>query len=401
MSYTTVQVGSVFELRDEAGTVIHTYPAIISVTTTDSPKNGPPSAKRPIFKFSAALKRITPPRTTNPLLLAVLPPSGSILNCSGFTSEGHMRLNDLQYPESHKKRPRAPGDGRSFAIRKVPMATTDAASRLLLSVATTATTDATIYEDYEEFLRVNDGNDNRDLFLLLFVVDMVIQGIKPSSAKTYLAAILRSAKRTDQPIHGPHNTDAVRILNYLDAEEESTHARDISFAEADALVKNMSGVEQATVWFMLLCGGRVRDLARLKRHQISLLRDGRIAINFKYTKNHRTNLEQYTVIIPVQFEMPASVVVVLQKRPDEYLFPLTVNDVNAAIYNAQGPMEPVIGERQRVTSYSFRRRFVQEVLAQNTNELGYTNWLEAAKLTAHKDLNVLRNRYTKVFQNTL
>ena len=47
MSYTTVQVGSVFELRDEAGTVIHTYPAIISVTTTDSPTNGPPSAKRP------------------------------------------------------------------------------------------------------------------------------------------------------------------------------------------------------------------------------------------------------------------------------------------------------------------------------------------------------------------
>ena len=397
MSYTTIQVGSVFELRDEAGTLIHTFPATVSITATPNPD----TATRPTLNFAAAIKRTAPPKTKNPLLLAVLPISGSILNCSGVTSEGHMKLNDLQYPENTKKRPRIPGEGRSFAIRKVPMTTMDAASRLLLSVATTATTDATIYEDYEEFLRVNHGNDNRDLFLMLFVIDMVIQGIKPSSAKTYLAAILRSAKRTEQPIHGPHNTDAIRILNYLDAEEESTHARDISFAEADALVKNMSGVEQATVWFMLLCGGRVKDLARLKRHQISLLRDGRIAINFKYTKNHRTNLEQYTVIVPVQLEMPTSVVVVLQKRPDEYLFPLTVNDVNAAIHNAQGPMEPVIGERQRVTSYSFRRRFVQEVLAQNTNELGYTNWLEAAKLTAHKDLNVLRNRYTKVFQNTL
>ena len=271
----------------------------------------------------------------------------------------------------------------------------------MLSVATTATTDATIHQDFEEFLRLNHGQEDRDLFLLLFIVDMVIQRIKPSSAKTYLAAILRAAKRTDQPIHGPHVSDATRILNYLDSEEESQHARDISLAEADAILKNMSGVTQATVWFMILCGARVKDLARLKRHQIRLLADGRIAINFHYTKNHRTNLERYTVIVPVELEMPSSVVAILRKRPDESLFPLTVDEVNLAIHAAQGPMETVEGERQRVTSYSFRRRFVQEVIAQNTNELGYTNWLESAKLTAHQSINVLRNRYTKVFQNTL
>ena len=230
---------------------------------------------------------------------------------------------------------------------------------------------------------------------------MVIQGIKPSSAKTYLAAILRSSKRAEHPINGPHNADALRILNYLDSEEESTHARDVTLSEADSIIRNMSGITQASVWFMVLCGARVKDLARLKRHQIRLLADGRIAINFQYTKNHKTNLDQYTVIVPVELEMPISVVHVLQKRSDEYLFPLSVNDVNAAIHEAQGPMEPVEGERQRVTSYSFRRRFVQDVLAQNTNELGYTNWLEAAKLTAHQSINVLRNRYTKVFQNTL
>ena len=410
MSFVSILVGDMYELRDETGLVIHTYPAIASVEVESSDKPvasvalEPANKQHKVFNF-AALNRVVPqtaaPKTTNPLLLAALPSSGSVLYTFGTSSHGHMRMNSINYPEDAKKRCRTPGEGRSFEIRKVPIATTHATSKLLLSVATTASSDITIWQDFQEFLRLNNGFEDPDLFLLLFCVDMVIQGIKPSSAKTYLAAILRSAKRSELPIHGPHTSDATRILNYLDSEEEAEHARDISLAEAESIIKSMSGPSQATVWFMVLCGARVKDLSRLKRHQIRLQADGRIAINFNYTKNHKTNLERYTVIVPVDLEMPASVVTVLQKRPEEYLFTLTVDAVNAAIHAAQGPMVPVEGERQRVTSYSFRRRFVQEVIAQNTNELGFTNWIESAKLTAHKSINVLRNRYTKVFQNTL
>ena len=86
-----ILVGDMYELRDETGLVIHTYPAIASLVVEPSDKaesavgtDAVESANKQqkVFSF-AALSRVFPqtaaPKTTNPLLLAALPSPGSLL----------------------------------------------------------------------------------------------------------------------------------------------------------------------------------------------------------------------------------------------------------------------------------------------------------------------------------
>ena len=45
-----------------------------------------------------------------------------------------------------------------------------------------------------------------------------------------------------------------------------------------------------------------------------------------------------------------------------------------------------------LTSYSFRRRFIQETVAFATNEEGWTNWVHAARLTGHVEVACIEKR---------
>ena len=79
-----ILVGDMYELRDETGLVIHTYPAIASLVVEPSDKAESAvgsvavesaNKQQKVFSF-AALSRVFPqtaaPKTTNPVLLAVV-----------------------------------------------------------------------------------------------------------------------------------------------------------------------------------------------------------------------------------------------------------------------------------------------------------------------------------------
>jgi len=73
-----------------------------------------------------------------------------------------------------------------------------------------------------------------------------------------------------------------------------------------------------------------------------------------------------------------------------------VNQINRALKETQGK-----AEEKCATSYSFRRNFVQRTIQRYTDDEGWVNWAMAAKLTAHINIEVLRNKYTEQFGNTL
>lgn len=350
----------------------------------------------------------TLPVPKNPILRDLYESQRSTLLTSGMT--GSLTIfNDYKLPDGKRCTDRTPGEGRRILkIRRVPMMTTYVVSELMKKLNDNATSDHNIAQDFDHFCEINDVDHvfDRDFLLLIFAVDMTLQGLKPSSALTYVNAILRMNRRQGNPVTGCHVGDAIKILSFLDSEEEAKHAVDVTLEQALRIMLKMSGIAQATIWFMITCGARVKDLTRLKRSQIEWRVDS-IAINFKFTKNHRANLDQYTVIVPVVLPVVDSVVQILHCKSDACPFTLDVDAINDALHKTQEPMYPWLPtldepeEPLRVTSYSFRRRFVQETIAMHTNEQGFTNWLDCAKLTAHYEIKVLRNRYTGAFQNTL
>jgi len=349
------------------------------------------------------------PIPTNPILRQLVEAKQGTLLSAGLTG-GLPIFNEHKLPKGKRAAERAPGEGRTILkIRIVPSITSYAVTELMRTINSNSSSDHNICQDFNHFCTLNDPESayDGDFMLLMFAIDMTLQGIKPSSALTYLHAVLRMKKRQSDPLSGCHIGDAIKILHYLNSEEEASHAVDVTLEQARDIMMKLKGTVQATVWFMITCGARVKDLTRLKRGQILWNADNTISINFKFTKNHRSNLEEYTVIVPVVLPIVDSVVQILATGWDTHPFTLDVNAVNEALHFSQAPRYPWLPtldeptEPLRVTSYSFRRRFVQDTIARCTNEQGFTNWLQAAKLTAHKDINVLRNRYTQAFQNTL
>ena len=284
--FKTVLCGHLYVLKDETGRIIHTFPAVSVPLTVQPPSAELPTAE-PLIDAPPGIPKATPklattPRKmiTNAILRRVLPAPGTLLAMPSCNITGTPALNKFGLPAA--KRQREVGAGRTFKIRRTPMATAVVTTRCLELITPNGVSDANIAQDFEAFAVLNgcDADEDRDLFCLIFVIDMTLQGIKPSSAKTYLSAILRMARRVDNPIRGPHINDAYKILDLLSSEEEASHARDITLQEAIEIVSRLSGIVQATVFFMIICGARVKDLTRLKRHQILI----RIFLDFGNTK---------------------------------------------------------------------------------------------------------------------
>ena len=398
--FNTVLIGDVYHVQDESGRTIHSFSrALQPPISTPVGVVAPPSVSavpaRPPPATTVGPKR---PMVSNTILRRLMPLPGSLLTMPGFGITGTPSLNKYGLPPP--KRPREVGAGRTFLIRRTPMATSVVTTRCLELITPNGVSDANIMQDFEAFAELNGCCEDRDrhLYVLIFVIDMTLQGIKPTSAKTYLSAILRMAKRIDNPIRGSHIHDSYKILDLLISEEEASHARDITLEEAILIHGRLSGVIQATIFFMIICGARVKDLSRFKRHQILLRPDGRISINFRYTKNHHTMNARYTVIVPCVVPMPPSVAEMLRVPPETEIFPIGVDEINRALHEVQAPPTE---DTPHATSYSFRRRFVQETVAFHTNEEGWTNWVHAARLTGHVEVACIRNRYLQPFQNTL
>ena len=101
-------------------------------------------------------------------------------------------------------------------------------------------------QHFDLFCEVNKRSKYpRDVLFMLYLVDAVVQGIKPASATTYGRTLQCSFSREGEPLSSPLVKDTFDMLELLAAEDESEHARDITVEEAWALVRILQTLSPA------------------------------------------------------------------------------------------------------------------------------------------------------------
>lgn len=204
-----------------------------------------------------------------------------------------MQLTCLNLPVAAL--PSGGGRSRSFIVRPVPSRTVELAESLLMSVNTDAKAMHSIYETFLEFRQLNPGLRD-DVAFLLFLIDAVVQGLKASSAITYGRTILSALQRcANVPLKSPLVSDTFRMLELICAGEETAHALDISQSESWELLSKLHGDVKIAAWFMLVAGVRCKDQSGLLKRDFRFTEAGSMLISFRWTKNHRSRGDRYSI----------------------------------------------------------------------------------------------------------
>ena len=159
---------------------------------------------------------------------------------------------------------------RKFEVRKVPWRSLELALFLVGEVNGQAAAAVSNENLFREFMALNDtptGTVPRDFLLLLYAVDITLQGMAATSVRTMMRGIMGICSRAQDPIEGPLVGDMFKILNLIIANEEVDHAKDMELGVALEIIGRLSGMAQVIAWFMLICGARVADLERMFRRQ--------------------------------------------------------------------------------------------------------------------------------------
>ena len=294
-----------------------------------------------------------------------------------------LELDDLQLPIGSS----GASGGCSYEVRVFPAATIAKAEELISDVNGDAVTMHRLWKHLHESIAVNPGY-SMEISLVLFIIDIHTQSIKASSALTYTYLLLEASRRAEKPISGPLVTDLVKALKLLSAEDDTRHAPDIQEGEAwDLLLSLPEGSLRLTFFFLLAFGMRAADAVRIFCGDVQLEADGRMTIYFRITKNHRNPKERYAVKIRPRVLIPELSHVLRAHKADR------IPILDCGQFNAR------ISEHKAITTYSLRRCFIHAVITNHTVD-GLTDWVSAAKLTAHHDLAVLRG-YVPNFKTTL
>lgn len=285
---------------------------------------------------------------------------------------------------------------RIFVARAVPGRVVSLTRTLLMAVNSDARAMESIMVVFEEFQRLNPRLSKEEA-LLLFGVDMVVQGMKASSAGTYARTIMSAFRRRGEPMQGPLVGDFLKIVELIMAGEETEHANDISADLGRSLVESMEGPRQTAAWLMLVAGIRCADLQHMKPADFRFESDGRLHVYFRFSKNHRSRSERFSIICRPAF-FPQGLTELFGRPRDGPLFPapVSVHDLNGALRSAAARL----GVEGDVTSYSLRRVFIHAVIAKNV-EGDYVNWMNVVKSTGHHAIEVLRTAYASKFDNSM
>ena len=293
---------------------------------------------------------------------------------------------------------------RTFEVRMVPASTLAATLELIADVNPALPAAISNTLEFEKFVSLNDrpaGTVAQDFLLLLFAIDIQLQGLGAGTTKTYMRSILGGYGRAQKPIwglyptQGPYIKDLFKIQELLISHEEVDHAKDMDLLTAAQIIGLLTGAVQATAWLMLMTGARVADLLRLYRDQF-LFEPATLKILFKYTKGRRSEKKAYTLALPYlkEFPIPLSVQHALNVAPKAIVCTVGVDEFNAAL--------KLLGEKfEGYTSYSFRRLFVHRVIERFTSEDCMVAWAEVVKLTGHVSIETVRTSYAKKFTSTL
>lgn len=314
-----------------------------------------------------------------------------------------LQLNDLLLPISTQPASHNP---IKYVVRRVPISTVLVAEALIESSHSDAATLNSLWGRFSEFSSLNDefvatlpAQAQHSALLLLFITDIIEQGIKVSSALVYAKHIYAAAGRSGRPFQGPIYGDLLKALNMIDAAREVECAPDISVELAWRVIDELNDTNtKLTAYFLLNFGCRCADATRITADNVRFEENGSVSIRFLITKNHRKFVDRFVInVVPKKLIGELKLIASL---PCGARLPLQ----ECVVFN-KALLQSPLAASLKVTSYSFRRCFIQQLIEENTSRRGVnghiTDWLAVARLTGHHDLAVLRTRYTKPFQETL
>jgi hypothetical protein len=264
---------------------------------------------------------------------------------------------------------------------------------LIQSVNEDASTMRRLVAHYEEFKAMNHIQ-RPDIALFAFIVDIGLQGLKPSTCKSYVKLVLEGKSREGSRIVGPLVSDIFKVLNLMEAEGDSAHAIDVEMPVLESILWALPpGRLRLTFFLLLYVGCRAADGVRLSSGAFRVDTDGNLLVHFRITKNRRRKAEAFTVRVRPPRMIPE--LIELIRAEDHAPCPTLPCD----LFNQQ--IKTAAGYVEGMTSYTLRRAFIQQVIKEKT--VGDTTaWLEVARLTGHHSLEILRTHYTaSIFNTTL
>ena len=286
---------------------------------------------------------------------------------------------------------------RTWEPRVVSLNTMALATELLRMAHPNAPADASVTREFDTFVVLNAKLGSLDILLFLFATDLLLQGLMASTVDTYVCGILRCKAHMRDKITGPFVNDIKKILEEIQCHEEVTHAKDIDEALAARMLRLLDGAAQVICFLMIICGARVADLMDMKRCQVVFLPSMEARISFHVTKNHRSKAAMYSIIVPICAEVPNGMAKFLSV-PDAPLIALDTNAFNSALHEVGSRYCDLAG----ITSYSFRRLFVQRNIARFSDPKShFTDWATVVKLTGHSKIETVRTCYTRTGDDTL
>ena len=174
-------------------------------------------------------------------------------------------------------------------------------------------------------------------------------------------------------------THVLKGLDRRAAEEEPDHAPDISEERAQEILDTVTDVEiQFIIWLMLNTGARVKDLLRLKHHQL-FIHGNRVYVEFKVTKVATTPKERYNIELPIWIPFKTEWNMFLSR---ELPVSASCNRINKLLHS--------IGFQE--TTYSFRRLFINRVIDRFT-ENDIVDWMKVIQLTGHEQSRSVQASY--------
>jgi len=267
------------------------------------------------------------------------------------------------------------------------------------------TNDSTVLSSvraYVKFRKANPSLKAHGRALVCFGAQQTkVGGITPGSALNKLNNIVDYIRANGKGI-GEWKL-LKRFMSGLEIEQAMlghSHAIDIDTdEEAFQYIRNIRAADvRAALWLMMTCGARVADLLRLQLEgQLAIdIKDARLHIEFRVTKNRRKTSEKFAVSFP--FVQPpddevAEIIVNLFKAEE-----IPLPDVKRVLSVLKGMCKRenlFVGQKKCLTSYSFRRRFDHRIISWYTDDDGITEWLKVIEWTGHKETKALRGSYAK------
>ena len=228
------------------------------------------------------------------------------------------------------------------------------------------------------------------------------RGLVSSTLVTYTKAFLPYFKKRwpNESMEKFH-----KYIAGLKLEVMSSHVRHAPDIDIDCAFEIINTTKvlgiKIDLWLMAVTGGRYADLRRCK--QICMLHEnGFLFVQWGPMKNRRNAMQQVSnsYWIPPQlakFDFIADLPTMSTPSHERKTTHSSYSSISARLKLFQLPQRLVKPEVQyeHVTSYSFRRMFIQNAIDVNTNEKGFIDWEAVCQMTNHKTGAVINATYKK------